>query len=351
MPVPASRSVAVERTWPTITLTDRLPVVSRTWSRSRRHAARARAPPSTALRVLERRRRTRAGRGEVAHRLGDLRRDVLVEPDRPDRAARQHADVAHREVDPDRGGRVVLDAAAEAPPRRRVQRGLPPGRTRRRRAARSAHRSRARARGPRRRACARGRRSPRRRRRASPPARRARGRAARRIVATGSAGRTSAFTSSAIAPPASASRKRANVTPWVGGWIVATSAADTAAWLAISWPLPRKIASSIASITTSASWPGADADLEHQQVADRDPDGDADRDLGGAAAALRGRQAERDDRRDRARRTAACARTPRWRRSTRARRRPRPARSTARTAAAGRAGSASRPATARPPLR
>ena len=41
--------------------------------------------------------------------------------------------------------------------------------------------------------------------------------------------------------------------PSVGGWIVATSAADTAAWLASIWPLPRKIASEIESITTSAS--------------------------------------------------------------------------------------------------
>ena len=79
------------------------------------------------------------------------------------------------------------------------------------------------------------------------------GRAAARIVRSGLAGSTSPLTSRAMAPPASASRNRAKVTPWVGGWIVATSAAETAAWLAIICPLPRKIASVIASMTTSAS--------------------------------------------------------------------------------------------------
>ena len=118
----------MERTWPTITLTDRLPVVSRTSVAVAAARSGGLAHPVDALRVLEEGGERAHGLGEVADRLGDLRRNVLVEPDRPDRAARQHADVADREVDPDRRGRVVLDPAAEPPPRRRVQRGLPPGR-------------------------------------------------------------------------------------------------------------------------------------------------------------------------------------------------------------------------------
>ena len=74
-----------------------------------------------------------------------------------------------------------------------------------------------------------------------------------RTIATGSAGRTSALTSSATLPPVSASRKRSKVTPSVGGCSVATSAAETAAWEASICPLPRKIASAVASITTSES--------------------------------------------------------------------------------------------------
>ena len=74
-----------------------------------------------------------------------------------------------------------------------------------------------------------------------------------RTIATGSAGRTSALTSSATPPPVSASRKRSKVTPSVGGCSVATSAAETAAWVASICPLPRKIASAVASITTSES--------------------------------------------------------------------------------------------------
>ena len=46
------------------------------------------------------------------------------------------------------------------------------------------------------------------------------------------------------------------MTPSVGGWRVATSAADTAACVASICPLPRKMASAVASITTSASWAG-----------------------------------------------------------------------------------------------
>ena len=43
--------------------------------------------------------------------------------------------------------------------------------------------------------------------------------------------------------------------PSTGGCSVATRAAETAAWVASIWPLPRNSAIEVASITTSASWP------------------------------------------------------------------------------------------------
>jgi hypothetical protein len=61
------------------------------------------------------------------------------------------------------------------------------------------------------------------------------------------------LTISAMMAPVSESRKRTNVKPSVGGWIVATKAADTAACVASMCPLPRNSASAIASITTIAS--------------------------------------------------------------------------------------------------
>ena len=62
------------------------------------------------------------------------------------------------------------------------------------------------------------------------------------------------MTISAITAPDSESKKRSTVKPSVGGWIVATSAAETAAWVASICPLPRKRASAVASMTTTMSW-------------------------------------------------------------------------------------------------
>ena len=98
--------------------------------------------------------------------VGDLRRDVLVEVDRPPRAAREHADVADRQVDLRRGVGVDVDRA-----RASAAAAAPAARSRGRRRARP------RARAP-------GRRSPRPRCRA-PPAR-PRGRASRSAAATSS---------------------------------------------------------------------------------------------------------------------------------------------------------------------
>ena len=56
-------------------------------------------------------------------------------------------------------------------------------------------------------------------------------------------------------PPISASMKRAADNPSSGGWSTAISTAETAAWVAKIWPLPRNTAVAIASSTTSASAP------------------------------------------------------------------------------------------------
>ena len=45
--------------------------------------------------------------------------------------------------------------------------------------------------------------------------------------------------------------KRAPEKPPVAGWIVATRTAETAAWLTMTWPVPRKTAAPIASRTTT----------------------------------------------------------------------------------------------------
>ena len=61
------------------------------------------------------------------------------------------------------------------------------------------------------------------------------------------------MTSSAVPPPIRASSALANVTPSVGGWSVATSAADTAACWANICPEPSSRATVMASATTRAS--------------------------------------------------------------------------------------------------
>ena len=64
--------------------------------------------------------------GELAQRIRDLRRDVLVEVDRAPGATRQHADVAHREVDLRRRLGVDADRPEQPPARRRQPRRLAP---------------------------------------------------------------------------------------------------------------------------------------------------------------------------------------------------------------------------------
>ena len=82
------------------------------------------------------------------------------------------------------------------------------------------------------------------------------GRPARRTISTGWAGSTTALTSSATAAPISASSEREKLKAPVGGCRVATSAADTAACVASSVPLPRKMATDVASSTTTPAAPG-----------------------------------------------------------------------------------------------
>ena len=74
-PGAAQQVVAVERTWPTITLTDRLPVLLEhvRGAVAAARSAGARAPPSTLRRVLERRPQRAHGGREVAQRVGDAR--------------------------------------------------------------------------------------------------------------------------------------------------------------------------------------------------------------------------------------------------------------------------------------
>ena len=72
-----------------------------------------------------------------------------------------------------------------------------------------------------------------------------------------------------------------------GGRSVPTSAAETAACWANIWPEPSSSATAIESATTSAELPPARAEPDHEQVRDRDPERHAEDDLERAAAALR----------------------------------------------------------------
>ena len=73
---------------------------------------------------LERVRQRADGAGEILERVGDLRRDVLVERQRAHRATGQHADVAHRQVDPARRLGVDLHCSSRAPARGRNPGGV-----------------------------------------------------------------------------------------------------------------------------------------------------------------------------------------------------------------------------------
>ena len=120
-----SRSTAVERICPTITETERLPVRWRTsvaWPAARRAGPRtASASPGWSMTSP----RARTAAAEVAQRAGDLGRDVLLEVDRPPRAAGEDADVADGQLDLARGLRVVVDGAQRASSRRGEAGGLP----------------------------------------------------------------------------------------------------------------------------------------------------------------------------------------------------------------------------------
>ena len=94
----------------------------------------------------------------------------------------------------------------------------------------------------------------------------------------------SALTISATPPPTSASSERAKSKPSVGGCSVATSAADTAAWVASICPLPRKIATDVASSTTSASCAAPVPIWSTSRSATAIPSATPKRDLGGPAA-------------------------------------------------------------------
>ena len=350
---PASRSVAVERTWPTITLTDRLPVLSRTWVAVAAASARARGPRRRG-RVLERSRRsarTAAASSRTASAICggtfSSSRTARIVPRASTRTLRTARSIRAAAVG------VVARRGRGAPPRRRVERRLARHARPPRRSGRSAHRSRARARGPRRRARGRARRSPPRCRRASPPAPRARGRAARRIIATGSAGSRSALTSSATVPPTSASRKRANVTP---------------CGRRLERGHQRRRHGRLRGEHLPAAEEDRERDREHHH--ERQLRRPRRRSRARAGRRPRSRRAtpiaistarrprceivrpERDDRRHRREERLAGARTPRSRSPTRA-----PAATPGlqdrppRDAAAARAASASRPATARPPPR
>ena len=217
-PCRARRSTAVERIWPTITVTDMLPVcsstsVARPAARSAgsrtASAAASSASPSTASSARTARARSRTASPTSGGTL-------LVEVDRAAGAAREHAHVADREVDLGAGRR-----RSPRPCRAYRRRGGASGRLAARR--RAPPRSRARAPRSRGRARARPGRSRSRcasaRATSSSDARRARrARDGRRAgpCRPGCAGKTSALTASATLPPISASSERANVIPPVG---------------------------------------------------------------------------------------------------------------------------------------
>ena len=98
IPEPRSRSIAVERTWPMMTLIDR--PGSSCSSLGRLHGGLEREPPGggVALGVLELVAELEHGVAEQRHGVGQLGRRRAVATDRAERAAGQHARVAHRVV-------------------------------------------------------------------------------------------------------------------------------------------------------------------------------------------------------------------------------------------------------------
>ena len=308
IPVVRSRSAAVERTCPTITLTDRLVVCSSTALAWRAACDGGLDDRVDAPRILQPRRQREHRLTQLAQRVGDRRRHAVAGLDRPQHAARQHADVAHREVDLAAAPRCRSPAAraapgAPAPPRRsRARSSAPPGS--------AGWRRRCRARGA-------GRRPPGSRSRStrapamssSTAASSSRtGAASRRTKAMGSIGAITKFSSSATPQPISASAARVNDRPSVGGCSVTTRIADTAAWVTSSGPPPRKTAIARGQEDDPDQLRGARAELEDQHVGQRDAQRHAERQLDRAVQPRPDRQPERDDRRDRARRTRPARR-------------------------------------------
>ena len=107
-------------------------------------------------------------------------------------------------------------------------------------------------------------------------------------------------------PPTSASTKRVGIA-WLDG-SAATSTPDVAACETTSGPPPSSTAAAIASSDDERDLRRARPDRRDQQVADGDPERDADHHLQRAAAAQAGREAEHDRAPRSARRTGADGR-------------------------------------------
>ena len=323
------RSSAPGRRSPT---RERLPVRSST-SVARPAARRAGARTASARPGSSSAPRERADRGgELAQRVGQLGRDVLVEVDRAAGAAGEHADVADRQVDlarPRRSRRRPCPACASAAGSSRAV-------SRPTTSASSSSRPRSSIARPRSSAASTALavarlRAPRRRRRAPRRARASTGPAASRTIRPGWTGRTSALTASATPPPISASTARANETPPSGGWSVATSAAETAACWANMLPgaeQQRRRSSRARPPGRAATSPMPSSMTSRSATAM--PERDAQDDLDGAPAALALREPERDHRRDRGEERVRDARRSRWRAARRSPRRASPGGSRAR---------------------
>ena len=243
---------------------------------SRRRAARARGRRRSPRRSPARPPSARTAARELVERVGHLRRDVLVQRQRPHRAAGEHAHVAHREVDPRRGLGVELDRVPRAPARGRDARvverlssvaaknrspnsSIPRARTSAASAA-SGSRARSAARDVAQR---------------RPPARPAPAGRRRAGSGSGSTGSTTAATASAIdAAGQRVERPRERESAARRCVTVNTSTAETATWLTNSWLVPKNIPSPTAMDTASASCATPGAELVGEQVRGRDPERD-----------------------------------------------------------------------------
>ena len=117
IPDPRSRSIAVERTWPMMTLIDSPGSSCSSLVAFTAASSASRAGGGVALGMLELVAELEHGVAEQRHRVGQLGRRRAVAADRAERPAGQHARVAHRVVHLLGGLGVERHALARAPAR------------------------------------------------------------------------------------------------------------------------------------------------------------------------------------------------------------------------------------------